>query len=416
MNLPLYIAKRYLLSKKSHQVINIISGVSVAGVALATIAMVCTLSVFNGFGKLVELQSTALHPDIRITAVEGKTFDADSALVSRLAAVPQISVVTRCIEDKAMVQYGGRQVMAVIKGVEENFTRLTNIEEALIGTGKAILRDSIAHYAIPGAGLVGTLNSGISFVAPYEIFAPRRGRRVSLGNPAANFNKGYLQASGLIFVVNQAEYDNNYIITSIEFARKLFARSSDEVGSLELRLREGASLADARRSIAQIMGEGYDIKDRRRQQEDIFRIMEIEKFISYIFLTFILLVACFNIIGSLSMLILEKREDVTTLRSLGASDHLIINIFVTEGLLISTIGALIGILIGVVVCLIQEHYGVLALGGSGNNLLVDSYPVDVHLSDILVVFGTVIAIGFVAVAVPVRMLTRKILSGGLKKE
>ena len=315
-----------------------------------------------------------------------------------------------------MVQYGGRQVMAVIKGVEENFTRLTNIEEALIGTGKAILRDSIAHYAIPGAGLVGTLNSGISFVAPYEIFAPRRGRRVSLGNPAANFNKGYLQASGLIFVVNQAEYDNNYIITSIEFARKLFARSSDEVGSLELRLREGASLADARRSIAQIMGDGYDIKDRRRQQEDIFRIMEIEKFISYIFLTFILLVACFNIIGSLSMLILEKRKDVTTLRSLGASDHLIINIFVTEGLLISTIGALIGILIGVVVCLIQEHYGVLTLGGSGNNLLVDSYPVDVHLSDILVVFGTVIAIGFVAVAVPVRMLTRKILSGGLKKE
>ncbi len=416
MNLPFYIAKRYLLSKKSHQVINIISGVSVAGVALATIAMVCTLSVFNGFGKLVEIQSTAFNPDIRITATEGKVFTADSTLVSRLKALPQISVLTQSIEDKAMVQYDGRQVMVTIKGVENNFTQLTEIEEALIGTGTTTLSDSIAHYAIPGAGLTGTLNSGISFTTPYEIYAPRRGRRVSLGNPAANFNKAHLQASGLIFVVNQAEYDNNYIITSIEFARKIFARNNDEVSSLEVRLAEGVKIADAQRSIAQIMGEGYDIKDRRRQQEDIFRIMEIEKFISYIFLTFILLVACFNIIGSLSMLILEKRKDVTTLRSLGASDRLIINIFVTEGLLISTIGALIGILTGVIICLIQEHWGVLALSGSGNNLLVDSYPVDVHLSDILLVFATVIAIGFVAVAVPVRMLTKRVLSGKFKKE
>lgn len=410
MNLPLYIAKRYLLSKKSHQVINIISGVSVAGVTLATIAMVCTLSVFNGFGKLVELQSTAFNPDIRITATQGKVFTADTATLMRLKALPQIAVVTQCIEEKAMVQYGGRQAMVTLKGVEENYTELTNIKETLIGNGSFTLSDSIADYAIPGAGLVSTLNSGISFVHPYEIFAPRRGRKISITNPASNFNRAHLQASGYIFVVNQAEYDENYILTSIAFTRKLFAREASQVSSLELRLTPDADLNAAKRAITEIMGNEYEIKDRHRQQEDIFRIMEIEKFISYIFLTFILLVACFNIIGSLSMLILEKRKDVYTLRSLGANDRLITNIFVCEGILISSIGAVLGIVTGVAVCLAQEHWGILALSGSGNNLVVDSYPVDVHFSDIALVFATVVAVGIVAVAVPVKMLTKKILN------
>ncbi len=415
MNLPLYIAKRYLLSKKSHQVINIISGVSIAGVALATLAMVCTLSVFNGFGRLVELQSTAFNPDIKITAKQGKVFTADSIMLSQLKELPQISIVTQCIEEKAMVQYGGRQAMVTLKGVEENYTELTNIKETFIGNGSSVLSDSVADYAIPGAGLVTTLNSGISFVHPYEIFAPRRGKRVSLTNPAANFNRAHLQASGFIFVVNQAEYDENYIISSIAFARKLFAREASQVSSLELRLNPGSNLKTAKESIAEIMGNGYEIKDRHQQQEDIFRIMEIEKFISYIFLTFILLVACFNIIGSLSMLILEKRKDVSTLRSLGASDRLIINVFVSEGILISSIGAIIGIVTGVAICLAQEHWGLLALSGSGNNLVVDSYPVDVHFSDITLVFATVVAVGLIAVAAPVKMLTKKILNGGYKE-
>lgn len=415
MNLPLYIAKRYLLSKKSHQVINIISGVSIAGVALATLAMVCTLSVFNGFGRLVELQSTAFNPDIKITAKQGKVFTADSIMLSQLKELPQISIVTQCIEEKAMIQYGGRQAMVTLKGVEENYTELTNIKETFIGNGSSVLSDSVADYAIPGAGLVTTLNSGISFVHPYEIFAPRRGKRVSLTNPAANFNRAHLQASGFIFVVNQAEYDENYIISSIAFARKLFAREASQVSSLELRLNPGSNLKTAKESIAEIMGNGYEIKDRHQQQEDIFRIMEIEKFISYIFLTFILLVACFNIIGSLSMLILEKRKDVSTLRSLGASDRLIINIFVSEGILISSIGAIIGIVTGVAICLAQEHWELLALSGSGNNLVVDSYPVDVHFSDITLVFATVVAVGLIAVAAPVKMLTKKILNGGYKE-
>lgn len=414
MNLPLYIAKRYLLSKKSHQVINVISGVSIAGVALATLAMVCTLSVFNGFGKLVEIQSTAFNPDIRISATQGKVFTADTTMLERLREIPQVSVVTQCIEEKAMVQYGGRQVMVTLKGVEANYTQQTNIKDVLIGNGSTILADSIANYAIPGAGLVTTLNSGISFVRPYEIFTPRRGKKVSLTNPAANFNKDYLQASGYIFVVNQAEYDDNYILTSIDFTRKLFTRGASQVSSLELHLLPHSDLKATKNAITKILGEGYEVKDRREQQEDIFRIMEIEKFISYIFLTFILLVACFNIIGSLSMLILEKRKDVSTLRSLGANDRLIVNIFVSEGILISSIGAIIGILTGVAVCLAQEHWGLLALGSSGDNLIVDSYPVDVHFTDILLVFGTVVAVGLIAVAIPVKILTKKILNGGYK--
>ena len=214
--------------------------------------------------------------------------------------------------------------------------------------------------------------------------------------------------------MNQAEYDDNYILTSIDFTRKLFGRSASQVSSLELRLAPGSDLKASKKAINGIMGNEYEVKDRREQQEDIFRIMEIEKFISYIFLTFILLVACFNIIGSLSMLILEKRKDVATLRSLGASDKLIINIFVCEGILISSIGAVIGIITGVAVSLAQEHWGLLALSGSGDNLLVDSYPVDVHFIDIALVFGTVVAVGLVAVAVPVKMLTKKILNGGYK--
>ena len=392
--------------------INIISCVAIAGVALATIAMVCTLSVFNGFKDMVAQQFTAFDPDIKITAERGKGFTADSLLCSRLRALPCVAVATVAVEDKAMAQYNGRQVMITLKGVEENFKELTNIETALMGGGSFTLHDSINHYAVPGVGLVSSLNSGIYHTTPLEIYAPKRGKKVSVSNPASNFKKGYLHSSGVTFAVNQPKYDDHYILTSAQFARNILGRTADEATSIEIKLAEGQSSARAKRDIKAILGDNFLLEDRYEQQKDIFKVMKIEKFISYIFLSFILLVACFNIIGSLAMLIIEKRQNMDTLRALGATDKTITNIFVFEGVVISTIGAISGILIGLGVCLLQQEYGLLTLGDGAGDFIVSSYPVKVEGSDILAIFGTVIAVGLVAVWIPVKALTRKFISRG----
>lgn len=407
MKLSLFIAKRYLFSKKSHQVINIISGVAVAGVALATMAMVCTLSVFNGFSGIVEKQFTAFDPQLKITPANGKSLDVTDVRVVDVMKLPQVSVAAQSVEDKAMVQYGGRQVMVTLKGVEENFNELTEIEQVLIGKGSFILSDSVTDYAIPGGGVSSSLNSGIYHVKPYEIYAPKRGKKVNLTNPTSNFNKGVLHSSGLIFATNSSKYDNSYILAPIGFVRNIFDRDDNEASSVELLLKDGADVGRTKETIRKMLGAEYVVQDRFEQQADIFKIMKIEKYISYIFLTFILLVACFNIIGALSMLIIDKRKDVDTLRSLGADNRLTINIFVLEGIIISALGALVGIMIGVIVCLAQQYFGLLSLGDG--NFIVESYPVRVELADILAVFVTVAAVGVVTVAIPVRMLAKRLL-------
>ena len=408
MNLSLYIAKRYLFSKKSHQVINIRSGVAVAGVALATMAMVCTLSVFNGFLGIVEKQFTAFDPQLKITAVQGKYFNASDERIEKVASLPQIGIVTHCIEDKAMVQYEGRQAMITLKGVEENFEQLTDIEKALIGNGTFLLKDSTASYSVSGAGLVSTLNCGIYHTQPLEIYAPRRGRKVNITNPASNFNKGFLHSSGVIFAVQQPKYDSNYLLTSIDFTRKIFERKTEEVSSIEISLQVNSNEAAVKKEIENILGNDFLVQDRYQQQEDIFKIMKIEKFISYIFLSFILLIACFNIIGSLSMLVIEKKRDVYTLRSMGADNSLITNIFIAEGAMISTFGALAGIATGVILSLLQEHFGILSMGGGGS-FVVDSYPVAIETYDILIVFATVLIVGLTAVWLPTKYLTKRLL-------
>ena len=413
MNFPLYIAKRYLLSKKSHKVINIISGVAIAGVSLATLAMVCTMSVFNGFRKLAADRFTLFDPELKISAVYGKSFDTDNDKIRRVTSLPEIEVATMCIEDKAMIQYGGHRIMVTLKGVEDNFNELTDIENAMIGSCDFILHDEYAHYAIPGGELISALNCGINYTEPLEVYAPKRGKKVSITNPGSNFRKDYLYSSGAIFIVNQTKYDSNYILTSLDFARKIFERKSNEATTLELKIAEGANIEKVKKSIRNILGNEFKVLNRYEQQKDIFKIMEIEKLISYIFLSFILLIACFNIIGSLSMLILDKKQDMNTLRSLGADNRLITNIFVTEGVLISIIGALSGIILGVIACLLQEHYGILSLGNS-NNFIINSYPVLVDSKDIIVIFATVFVVGLAAVGIPVRLLTKRMFNNNFK--
>ena len=407
MNFPFFIAKRYLFSKKSHNAINVISAISVCGVALATLAMVCTLSVFNGFQDMVATFFTAFDPQIKITSVKGKVFDGSEPVFAEIRTMPEVAVYSESVEDNAMVQYKGRQAMAVIKGVEDNFDNLTPIDSILFGRGELILHDEVVDYAIPGLQLLSTLGTGIRFLDPLEIYAPKRGSRINMSNPMSSFVSGQLFSSGLTFTVNQEKYDASYIITSISFARRLF-QYTNEVSAVNLRLTPNADENTVIKKLKEKLGDDFRVQNRYEQQADTFRIMEIEKLISYIFLTFILMIACFNVIGSLSMLIIDKKNDVQTLRNLGASDSQIVRIFLFEGRMISFIGAVSGVIIGLALCLIQQEYGIISLGTAGS-FIVDAYPVSVHAWDVVLVFATVLIVGFISVWYPVRYLSRRLL-------
>ena len=406
MNLSLYIAKRYLFSKKSHQVINIISGVAIAGIALATAAMVCTLSVFNGFQGIVSKQFSAFDADIKVTAASGKVITTDAPEILQVDEIPDIESKSFCVEGKAMAGIGGKQAMVTIKGVDENFASLTNIQSILHGPGEFILSDGTDDYAVLGGGLAETLGCGVFFNTPLEIYVPNRQGNINLTIPARNFKKSELQSSGLIFILNQPEYDGEYIITSDSFARDIFSREANEATSMELKLKGNANASKTKKEVEKILGSDYIVQDRYEQQESVYKVMQVEKMISYIFLTFILIVACFNIIGSLAMLIIEKRDNLKTLRSLGAENKTIANIFVFEGAIISAIGAVIGIVAGVALSLAQQHFGLITMG-STDDFIVESYPVEIILGDVAIIFATVIVVGFITVWLPVKALTKR---------
>lgn len=408
MYLSYYIAKRYLFSKKKHNAINVISAISVCGVALATLSLVCTLSVLNGFQDMVSDLFTAFDPELKITAREGKTFDGQDERIRSLHAMPEIAVFTETLEEQAMVEYKDRQVMAVIKGVEDNFRELTSIDSILHGSGEFILHDEVVDYGVMGIELVSMLGTGIQFVNPLSVYTPKRNVKVNMANPGSSFNREYLFSPGCVFVVNQQKYDAQYILTSIDFARRVFDYET-EVSSIELKLAAGVNTSSAKAKIREYLGDDFLVYDRYEQQADIYRIMEVEKLISYLFLTFILMIACFNVIGSLSMLIIDKKEDVFTLRKLGANDRLISRIFLFEGWMISFFGALAGIALGLGLCWAQQEFGLLTLGTGGGVFLVDAYPVSVHLGDILFIFATVMVMGLLAVWYPVHYLGKRLL-------
>ena len=320
MNFPFFIARRYLFSKKSTHAINVISGISVVGVAIATMALVVTLSVFNGFHDLVASFFTSFDPQLKVTPAEGKSVAADDPVLTQIRQLLQIEVATECVEDQALAIYNSRQSMVMIKGVDDNFDQLTHINEILIGDGSFCLHAADMDYGIPGIRLAEQLATGYEYEHPMHIYAPRREGQFDMANPTEAFETDDLYSPGVLFNVKQAKYDKNYIITSIAFARRLFDQQG-MLTSLELRLKPGSNFERTKSEIKELCGDRFVVKDRFEQQDDTFKIMKIEKFIAYIFLTFILMVACFNIIGSLSMLIIDKKEDVITLRNLGASVH-----------------------------------------------------------------------------------------------
>lgn len=408
MNFPFFVARRYLFSKKKTHVINVISLISVVGVAVATMALVVVMSVFNGFQDLVANLFTNFDPQLKVMPVMGKTAAADDPVLTKIRRLPQVDVATESLQDMALAVYQGKQAMVTVKGVDDNFANLTHITEILYGDGQFQLHTANLDYGTPGIRLAQTLGTGANWQGYLRIYAPRREGQLDMSNPQDGFVVDSLISSGVVFAVNQGKYDKNYILTSIGFARRLFGQQG-RLSALELRLKPDADFNATKRQIQQIAGSRFVVKDRYEQQADTFKIMQIEKLMAYIFLTFILIVACFNIIGSLSMLIIDKRDDVVTLRNLGATDRQITRIFLFEGRMISVFGALLGIGLGLLLCLLQQQFGFVRMGDADGSYIVNAYPVSVHYLDVLIIFITVIVAGWLSVWYPVRYLSKRLL-------
>ena len=404
MNLSLYIAKRYLFSKKSHNAVNIISMVSMAGVCLATIAMVCAMSVFDGFHGLVGGFLSKLDPEIKIIVREGKTFNPQTTEFQKIKEMAGIAVFTEVLEDNVMLRYRGRQVPAALVGVSDNFSQLTDIDSILID-GEFKLQDEINNFGTIGMNLAMKVGIGAGFSYPLEVYAINRKGKVNLANPASSFSTDYVYITG-VFQTNQEMYDAQKLIVPIEMTRKLFDYES-EVSSIELKVKDAKQISRIQSEIQNILGDKYKVQDRYQQQETTFKMMKIEKWFAFLILTFICLIAVFNVVSSLSMLIVEKKDDIFILRNMGAGNKLISRIFLLEGWMISIIGAISGVILGVILCLLQQEFGFIKLGSNESLAVVDAYPVSVSFGDVYFVLVTVLIIGFFAALYPARYLSKR---------
>jgi lipoprotein-releasing system permease protein len=404
VKLSLYIAKRYLFAKKSRNAINIISAVSVAGVAVGTMALIIVLSVFNGLETMVSAIFNTFDPDIKITAAEGKTFIADTSRLKLLAKVEGLSCYSLTIEENALLKYGDRQFIATIKGVDDNYAMVTNIDSSMWEGDFILKSDNGRPFAIPGIGVAQYLGIRVNFITPLNIFVPRRSG-ISNINAENAFNKKFIFPSGIFEV--EKEYDSKYVYIPIEFAREL-TEIEDGVSSIEIKFTEQADPRIIQKNIVRIFNKGFIVQNRYEQQEIFYKVMQSERLAIFFILTLILIIASFNIIGSLTMLIIEKERDIEILKSLGADNNLIRKIFIFEGWLISIIGASAGIILGFVICWIQQTYGLIKL--QSESLIMDSYPVVMKVKDFIIVPGTVLLIGYWAAWYPVRFLTKKFLN------
>ncbi len=398
-----FVARRYLFSKKKQNAINVISLVAACGVCLGTLALVCVLSVFNGFESLVRNMFAAFDPDVKIESVVGKTFSITDERFEQIRTMDNVLVFSEVLEDNALIAYRNRQTPAMVKGVDRNFTKLVAVDSILYD-GKFLLNDPLYDYGVIGAGLASQLNIGLYFSDALRIFAPKRNQRINIAAPDKAFNQQNVQVAGVF--ANQQEYDNKYLLVDIELLRALFERDSTEVSAVELKLSPKSQRA-TKRAIENLLGDSFTVKNKYEQQADSFRIMQIEKWITFLILSLILLIATFNIIGSLSMLIIDKKDDIATLHNLGASQGLIQTIFLFEGWLISISGVVVGLVLGIAICLGQQHFGWLTMG---SGFMVEAYPVILQFSDLVLIFFTVIGLGFLAACYPVRFLRKKVLT------
>jgi len=404
VRLSVYIARRYLFAKKSRNAINVISAVSVAGVTVGTMALIIILSVFNGLETLVRSIFNTVDPDLKITAVEGKTFIPDTAKLRLLSQVNGVSCYSLTLEENALLKYEKQQYIATIKGVDENYSKVTGIDSSM-WEGNFVLRaQSGRPFAVAGAGIAQYLGLRVAFINPLWITVPSKTR----GNtiiPEEALNTDYITVSG-IFQIEQ-EFDSKYVYLPLDFARELIENEKG-VSSVEIRFNGDANEKIIQKTVAGIFGQGFLVRNKYEQQEIFYKVMKSERLAIFLILTLILIIASFNIIGSLTMLIIEKERDIEILKSLGANNTLIRKIFIFEGWLISIIGAVAGLLLGFIVCWLQQTYGFVKL--QGETLIMDHYPVVMTVPDFIIVLVTVLLIGFWAAWYPVRYLTKKYLN------
>ena len=400
-NLENHIAWRYLFSKKGHNAINIVSGISAAAVMVVTAAMVCVLSVMNGFGVLVERMFSEFDPALMVVPAEGTTLRTDTAPVVSLYAREDIEAISMQLEQTALIRYKDHQLPARVMGVDSLFEQTAHID-SIITDGFYSVWDGAFERAVLGRGLAAQIGINAHFTGALHLYAPRRTERINLMRPDLSLLHEHAFIAGT-FAVNQIDYDDQLMIVSLPLAQRLFEYDEHTASALRIQPREGVKISNLQSQIAKALGPGYRVLDRYEQQADFFRILKIEKLLTVLLLVFILLIALFNSIGSLSMLIIDKREDIRILSDLGADEPTIRRIFLTEGWLISTLGTIGGLVIGVLLCLGQQHFEWLKLG-SGAEYIISAYPVQVQAVDILLVALIVLTLGFVAAWYPTRKM------------
>ncbi len=408
MKTELKIAWRYLFAKKQYNAIHIISGISAAAVGVVTAAMVCVLSVMNGFGVMVEQLFSQFDPDIRIEAVSGKSFHDQGERFDALRQLSEVAMVSQSIEETALLQFEDKQMPVRLYGVDSVFPTLTHIEN-IITEGHYEVYDGAFDRAVLGQGLAWQMGIGARFISPLQLYAPKRNAKVNMLRPDQSFNDEVCFIAGT-FAVQQVKYDNEVMLVDIGLTRRLLDYGNHEVSALLVKVAPHTSVKQAKKAIQSLLGEGFAVLDRYEQQADFFRILRVEKLLTTLLLVFILLIASFNIIGSLSMLILDKQTDIQTLSHLGANKKMIQRIFLFEGWLISALGAMVGLAIGLIVCLAQEHLGILKLG-NGTEYVVSAYPVAVQTTDVLIVAAVVLTLGFLAAWIPARKVQEAKSSG-----
>ena len=406
------IAWRYLFSKKSHSAINAISIVSVCGVAITTLALVCTLSVYNGFTQLIGSLYSQIDPQIKITPLQGKTLDTEENAIRQIAEWPEVETFSPVIEENALCIYKERQRPVLVKGVPDNYTRLSHIQD-IITSGSFLLNDGRIDYVTLGIGVASQLGVVANSPYPVELYAPNRLGRVNLANPSQSFNGRRIFVAST-FCSNQAIYDDQIVIVPLSVARKMFSYTR-EATAIELRLTPSADEQAIAQKLKSHLGDNYRVATRIEQNE-WYKWVQIEKWITFLILSFILMIATFNVIGALSMLIIDKKRDIDTLQNLGADDRLISKIFLAEGWLISAIGAGSGLILGVILCYLQQEYGLLKLGSSEGIFITDAYPVRLELFDTVAVTLVVLLMGFVTAWYPAKFLRKRLLAAKSNRE
>ncbi len=396
-----WIAVRYLFSKKSHNAVNIISGISVVGITVVTMALIVVLSVFNGFEDLGKQMFSAFDPSLKISLSEGKRFTFDKEFQQQIEGVENVVSSVAVIEESALVRYDERQSPISIMGVGQQFNKVTDIDKIMYDGVFSLHKDSLQR-AVLGVGIASKLGANPQSFSPLILNAPKRTERINIARPETSLITKRVQIAG-VFSTNQPVYDDHIILISLPIARQLFQYPNDVVTSIFLKVDDENKVKEVKNKIKSLIGKKYDVLDRYEQQKDFFKIAQIEKWITFLILSFILMIAIFNIIGSLSLLIIDKKENIVTLRSLGCSDKLIKKVFLFEGWLISLLGAVVGLIIGVTIVLIQQYFGVIKLG---NGYIIDHYPTQLAFSDVLFSLITVLLIGFISVLYPVKYIKR----------